>query len=701
MPTLTRTTTTPSGFELQPAGRTTLLDKIYIGFVKDTKDVAKMGRLKVFIPEIGGDPNKSESWLTVSYASPFAGATSAYANTNGNNYLDSQRSYGMWFVPPDLDNEILCCFVNGDPGKGYWFACLWQQNMNHMVPGIPGNDSSNGLPVGEYNKQKQDINPDKPDRPEYAILAEQLKKQGLEKDTSRGVSTSGARRDSPAMSIYGMLTPGGSQIVFDDNPAGKFIRLRTQSGAQVLVNDTDGFVYINSKDGNNWIELSNNGQIDIYGHSDISIRSESSLNIRADLDVNIEAGRSIYMKARQDPDIADAKDGGGMLMMSANVDIHMFAESNIHSTAKADLHRTAGGDIYDYATGDGNYKAGSSLSLQADDKNLNLKGGGEIHATATNIHLNSVNADDAEAADDATVRGDTQRQDRRMENSTTFKALMRNTILYNLPTHEPFQHGAVSATGRSDGTSSDPRTDPDLNLVRKGEIVAGQDKPTNIAGTPRAGMKPGQYRGTGYDDKGNPTYEYVAPLEGLNPASSYKQSTDGKRFLQQLEGNNGGRKYLDPAGNTKNQYSIGYGYLMKPEEVAGNYVMIGNDRVLLDRALTQSEMDRLYSIKIVEYEDAVRKAITAKITQAQYDALVSFTYNTGKGTIAKSSLTQAVNAGDYEKVPWGFMQYKKPSVLIARRQKETSLFLNGDYGFKKATNVTPGNTKVTGTTTTS
>ncbi len=690
MPTLTRTTSTPASFSGERIGRASLLDKIYIGFVKDTKDIDRLGRLKVHIPEIGGDPADENEWYTVSYASPFAGATSVYANTNGDTFADSQRSYGMWFVPPDIDNEVMCCFINGDPGRGYWFACLYQERMNHMVPGIPGNDSKTGEPVGEYNKGKTEVDPKKPNRPKYSPLADQLAKQGLDKDDLRGTSSSGARRDEPINSVYGLLTPGGSQIVFDDNPANKFIRLRTQLGAQVLISDSTGCIYINSRDGKNWIELSNNGQIDIYAHTDISIRTESSLNIRADLDVNIEAGRNIYMKARADDDIPDAKNGG-LIIMNSNTAIHQYSNGSIYSTAKGDQNRTAGGDIYDYCNGSGNYKANKSLAVQADDDDVEIKAGGEIHATGTNIHLNSVVGDDATAGDDAFVRQDTQIQDRRMESETTFKTLMRNTIVYNLPHHEPFGHGGISATTKSDGKITDPRSDPDTRLTRSGEIVSGQDKPTDIAGTPRPGMREGQYRGVGFDDKGNPKYEYVAPLEGLNAANGYRLSTKGRDHLKKTEGK-AYVKYVDPPGQTK-KYSVGYGKLLSDQELAGNYVVISGERVALDKALTQAQIDKLFDETVGKYEDAVRKAITVKITQDQFDSLVSFCYNIGTGGFAGSELVKIINSGDYQRVPYGFMQWKTPKSLISRRQKEIAWFMAGTSGNNSTATVTAGNTK--------
>jgi GH24 family phage-related lysozyme (muramidase) len=298
MVTLSRHVTTPKSYSLELPGRGTLQDKLYVGFVKVADDILRMGRLKVWIPELNGDPNDEGGWFLVNYCAPFAGATNVYDNKNENTYLGTQKSYGMWFVPPDINNEVVCAFINGDPGRGIWFGCLFQQNMNHMIPGIPGQDSTASLPVAEYNKKFPQTNIEQPSRPLYEPLAQGLIIQGLDKDTIRGVSDSGARRNEPPNSVYGILTPGGSQFVFDDSPSNNYIRLRTQSGAQIMINDTSGFIYLNSVDGKNWISMDATGKIDIYAQDDISIRSKASVNIRGDIDVNIEAGRDINMRAR-------------------------------------------------------------------------------------------------------------------------------------------------------------------------------------------------------------------------------------------------------------------------------------------------------------------------------------------------------------------------------------------------------------------
>jgi hypothetical protein len=130
-----------------------LLHGTFIGFVKNNVDIQMMGRLQVYIPEIGGDPTNPNDWILVSYASQFAGSTNPMNVKKGDNTMaGTQSSYGWWGVPPDLNNMVLITFVNGDLARGFWFACVWQQNMNQMVPGIASattNDPSypNGAPT--------------------------------------------------------------------------------------------------------------------------------------------------------------------------------------------------------------------------------------------------------------------------------------------------------------------------------------------------------------------------------------------------------------------------------------------------------------------------------------------------------------------------------------------------------------------------
>src|SRR5579859_849726 len=97
----------------------------YIGVIKNNIDPTRAGRLQVYIPQLGGaDANDQSGWVTVAYASPFRGQTKRRAGAVG--YVDtttdptssvnsvdenSFQSYGFWFVPPDLNTQVLCIFV--------------------------------------------------------------------------------------------------------------------------------------------------------------------------------------------------------------------------------------------------------------------------------------------------------------------------------------------------------------------------------------------------------------------------------------------------------------------------------------------------------------------------------------------------------------------------------------------------------------
>jgi len=311
---MTRTIGPDKNFK--PSGRVIRREGLYIGYVKDVSDIQKMGRLRVWIPEFGSKEDDKTGWTTVSYASPFAGATNP--NLLGNNTQTpdgTQTSYGFWMVPPDLENQVLVMFANGDPTRGVAMGFLFQQFMNNMVPGVPRGKNYQfpqvDAPTSEYNKRTQENVKDTITRPALSGLAEGINAQGLIYDQVRGPSTSGARREAPSQ-VYGILTPGpvnpdtpgkrlgGSQFYMDDNPASEHIRLRTKSGAQLLLDETNGLIYAINRAGTGWIQMDAVGNFDIFGAGDVSVRAQNDINLRADNDIVMEAGRNITIKAAAD-----------------------------------------------------------------------------------------------------------------------------------------------------------------------------------------------------------------------------------------------------------------------------------------------------------------------------------------------------------------------------------------------------------------
>ena len=95
----------------------------------------------------------------------------------------------------------------------------------------------------------------------------------------------------------------------------------------------------------------------------------------------------------------------------------------------------------------------------------------------------------------------------------------------------------------------------------------------------------------------------------------------------------------------------------------------------LDAALR--EVFATFRRDLPKYEAGVNRAVKVPITQAQFDALVSLHYNTG--AIGRASLVKRLNAGDVAGAAAGFMAWKKPAEIIARRKAEQAMFANGTY----------------------
>ena len=115
----------------------------YIGVVKNILDPNKLGRMQVWISEIGGNENDNKNWLTVRYASPFLGSTyttgaDLKSKNKSERFSQVSQTYGFWMVPPDVNNKVLVTFANGDPNKGFWFACIFDRPNHWAIPGNGG-----------------------------------------------------------------------------------------------------------------------------------------------------------------------------------------------------------------------------------------------------------------------------------------------------------------------------------------------------------------------------------------------------------------------------------------------------------------------------------------------------------------------------------------------------------------------------------
>lgn len=334
------------------------------------------------------------------------------------------------------------------------------------------NSATQYLPVAEINRLANEsttgADMDKVKRPVHPI-ADVFLEQGVLEDDVRGITTSTMRRNSPSM-VFGISTPGpydrregakrvsvgkkqtkstntvpssrmgGTTFVMDDGddqyqrkkpaseaspeyadllkkekgtpniPYGEHFRIRTRTGHQILMHNSEDLIYIGNAKGTTWIELTSNGKIDIYAQDSVSIHTENDLNIKADRDINLEAGRNVNLKA------------GGKFHTESGGNTEIIVGSNGFITTSESL----------------NIKSGSNNNL-ASGGVTNLKAGGNIAASGAQIHLNSGGAPAGEAAA-ATALGT-------HENPVTavtagWKAKYQNgtmnSIMKRVPMHEPW-----------------------------------------------------------------------------------------------------------------------------------------------------------------------------------------------------------------------------------------------------------------------
>ncbi|ATZ95309.1 lysozyme [Dickeya fangzhongdai] len=118
-------------------------------------------------------------------------------------------------------------------------------------------------------------------------------------------------------------------------------------------------------------------------------------------------------------------------------------------------------------------------------------------------------------------------------------------------------------------------------------------------------------------------------------------------------------------------WTIGYGWT---QAVDGKPVRAGMQ-------IDQATAERLLRCGVVQYEQAVNQLAKVKLTQGQFDALVSFAYNLGIRSLSTSTLLKKLNAGDIAGAADEFPKWNKAGSqvlpgLVARRAAEREMFLS-------------------------
>ena len=110
----------------------------------------------------------------------------------------------------------------------------------------------------------------------------------------------------------------------------------------------------------------------------------------------------------------------------------------------------------------------------------------------------------------------------------------------------------------------------------------------------------------------------------------------------------------------------------------------GAEPAALKKGITKQQALQLLQQDAAKAGAAVKACVKVPLTQSQFDALVSFTFNCGVGAFESSTLLKRLNAGDYGAVPTELRKWVKAGPvtlpgLVTRRTAEGTLFSKGSY----------------------
>lgn len=121
---------------------------------------------------------------------------------------------------------------------------------------------------------------------------------------------------------------------------------------------------------------------------------------------------------------------------------------------------------------------------------------------------------------------------------------------------------------------------------------------------------------------------------------------------------------------------------------------------LSDPKITKEDAEELMTNDLLKFETAVNAELKVSVNQSQFDALVSFCYNSGRANFRASKLLKYLNGGGLSKPDWKrevtkhFAAWRLGTVLVngrkvkkvmpglvRRRATEALLFCDGDVKF--------------------
>lgn len=161
---------------------------------------------------------------------------------------------------------------------------------------------------------------------------------------------------------------------------------------------------------------------------------------------------------------------------------------------------------------------------------------------------------------------------------------------------------------------------------------------------------------------------------GANASTCHCTSENGIQMIMRHEGFRA-YPYNDSAGHA----TIGYGTLLHKGSVTAS------DKLKYSEGILRDDARKLLDVAVRNFEVKLNKAVTVKINQNQFDALMDWVYNLGPGKLREDTCSwlRNLNKGNFDKVPAGIRMWDAAVVngvkmhlpgLRKRREDEIALF---------------------------
>lgn len=445
-----------------------------IGYVVDVDDPQQTGRVRACCPFLGDDPDPTTMTVTnipwARMGTPLAGVMpQGYRGVDGK--VTAEVSYGFMGIPK-VGTEVLVAVAEDDPSLRVIVACLHHQSGTTAMP--HGRYQSTGsFPDGPLALDGSQIQPLYDNYTTmfsgpYATARSSFEWMSRGADytysAGRGVAKNPRQTtddnedvtlsypdgrtiqytqgyatdrvgDQPNVAndpdrkydpqTYGLTSPGFHSLSMDDRVENCRIRLRTTTGHQVILDDTNERIYISTFKGKNWVEMDAAGTIDIHSDTRINIHASKDINMTSEETIRLTSA-NIHLRASNE------------IRTFSYGDTHVVSNANIRAQSISAVMVETGTTFSVLATGDAKITSSANVHVLAattsyvtGNSSVEILSSGNVLGTGAQVLMNSGTA--ASSADSASSAAP----------KTAYHA-------NRIPMHEPWPRVMVNLTKATD-----------------------------------------------------------------------------------------------------------------------------------------------------------------------------------------------------------------------------------------------------------